>query len=63
MKKNYIPLCMLFGIALGNSIGLVIGYTFFMENIGIGLLIGNAIGILSLKVKTNADGSPTHSPI
>ena len=44
MKKNYIPLCMLFGIALGNSIGLVIGYTFFMENIGIGLLIGNAIG-------------------
>lgn len=45
MKKNYIPLCMLFGIALGNSIGLVIGISFFMENIGIGLLIGNTTGI------------------
>ena len=38
-------ICALFGIALGNIIGLLIGICFFKENLGIGLIIGNGIGI------------------
>lgn len=41
MKKNIIPISLLFGVVIGNAIGTVL----LIWNINMGLLIGNIIGI------------------
>lgn len=44
-EKNFIPISLMFGVSLGNAIGLIVGTLFLEENIGVGLVIGNAIGV------------------
>ncbi|MCD7831162.1 MAG: hypothetical protein LUI01_02680, partial [Firmicutes bacterium] len=44
-KSNTLAISLLFGVAFGNIIGLLLGIIFFEENLGIGLVIGNSLGI------------------
>lgn len=39
-----ISILTLFGVAIGNAMGLLIGIVFIPGNLGIGLLIGNILG-------------------
>lgn len=45
-RATKIALSTLFGVAVGNAIGLLIGISFTPDNLGIGILIGNAVGII-----------------
>lgn len=42
-----ISILTLFGIAVGNGFGILIGVVFIPESIGLGLLVGNLVGCIA----------------